>query len=344
MKVTIEGVAKSFGRHRALTDVSVELPDGELVALLGPSGSGKTTLLRTIAGIETPDRGRIWFGDEDVTARPIRERNVGFVFQDYALFEHMTVADNIGFGPRVRKAPRRQIAARTRELLALVQLDGLGDRYPRQLSGGQRQRVALARALAPDPKILLLDEPFGALDARVRQELRSWLRRLHDDIGLTSVFVTHDQSEALELADRLVILNGGRIEQVGDPNAVFDEPASAFVMDFLGEVNVLHGRVDGDGGVFGALRLPASGGRGEAAAYIRSHDVALARTANGAPWVPATVTHVRRVGVAVRVRLAAEVGELVAEIPHHDWVALGVGRGDAVIASVRRARLFPREE
>jgi sulfate/thiosulfate transport system ATP-binding protein len=345
MKVTIAGVTKSFGRHPALADVSVELPDGELVALLGPSGSGKTTLLRVIAGIESPDRGRIWFGDEDVTDRPVRQRNVGFVFQDYALFEHMTVADNIGFGPRVRGVPRRQIQARVAELLGLVQLEGMADRYPRQLSGGQRQRVALARALAPDPKILLLDEPFGALDARVRQELRTWLRRLHDEIGVTSVFVTHDQAEALEVADRLVIVNGGRIEQVGDPNTVFDEPASAFVMDFLGEVNVLHGHVEGKGGVFGALRLPWAGGRGgEAAAYIRSHDVALAHTANGAPWVSATVTHVRRVGVAVRVRLAADVGELVAEIPHHDWVALGVGRGDAVIASVRRARLFKRED
>jgi sulfate transport system ATP-binding protein len=321
MKVSVRDVTKRFGRHAALAGVSVDLPDGELVALLGPSGSGKTTLLRTIAGIEIPEAGRIWFGDEDVTERPIQKRNVGFVFQDYALFEHMSVGDNIGFGLKVRAAPRAQIAARVADLLALVQLDGLADRFPRQLSGGQRQRVALARALAPDPRILLLDEPFGALDARVRQELRGWLRRLHDEIRVTSVFVTHDQAEALEVADRLVILNGGCIEQVGTPDMVFDEPASAFVMDFLGEVNV--------------WPLEGSG------AYVRSHDVALARTPNGAPWVPAVVTHVRRVGVVVRVRLRAAAGELLAEIPHHDWVALGVGRGDEVVASVRRARRFP---
>src|SRR5688572_11338362 len=225
MEIRVSQVSKAFGEYAALDDVSVSIPSGELVALLGPSGSGKTTLLRVIAGIESPERGRVFFGDEDITDRPIRERNVGFVFQDYALFDHMTVADNIGYGLRVRKVARAKINARVKELLSLVQLAGLGDRYPRQLSGGQRQRVAVAR---------------------VRHELRSWLRKLHDELHVTSVFVTHDQEEALEVADRIVVMNHSKIEQVGEPGAVFDEPASAFVMDFLGGVNVLHGRGRGD--------------------------------------------------------------------------------------------------
>ena len=343
MEIRVSQVSKAFGEYAALDDVSVSIPSGELVALLGPSGSGKTTLLRVIAGIESPERGRVYFGDEDITDRPIRERNVGFVFQDYALFDHMTVADNIGYGLRVRKVARAKINARVKELLSLVQLAGLGDRYPRQLSGGQRQRVALARALASEPRVLLLDEPFGALDARVRHELRSWLRKLHDELHVTSVFVTHDQEEALEVADRIVVMNHSKIEQVGEPGAVFDEPASAFVMDFLGGVNVLHGRGRGDQGVFGGLALPWDSAveGAPATAYIRSQDLVLSRQASTQPALPALVTHVRRVGVAVRVHLAADGhGELTAELPHHEFTALGVARGDTVVAHVRRARIF----
>jgi sulfate transport system ATP-binding protein len=343
MEIRVESIKKAFHEFAALDDVSVTIPSGELVALLGPSGSGKTTLLRVIAGIEQAQHGRIHFGGEDVTDRPIRERNVGFVFQDYALFDHMTVADNIGYGLKVRKAPRSKIAARVKELLALVQLDGLGDRFPKQLSGGQRQRVALARALAPEPKVLLLDEPFGALDARVRHELRSWLRRLHDELHVTSVFVTHDQEEALEVADNIVVMNKGKIEQVGEPGEVFDAPASAFVMDFLGGVNVLHGRGRSGQGVFGGLVLPwdAAVEGAPATAYIRSQDLVLSRQASAQPALPALVTHVRRVGVAVRVHLAADGhGELTAELPHHEFEALSLGRGDAIVAQVRRARIF----
>jgi sulfate/thiosulfate transport system ATP-binding protein len=343
MEIRVDQVRKAFGEYAALDDVSVTIPSGELVALLGPSGSGKTTLLRVIAGIEAPEYGRVHFGDEDITDRPIRERNVGFVFQDYALFDHMTVADNIGYGLRVRKVARAAITARVRELLALVQLDGLGDRFPRQLSGGQRQRVALARALASQPKVLLLDEPFGALDARVRHELRTWLRRLHDELHVTSVFVTHDQEEALEVADTIVVMNKSKIEQVGEPGAVFDAPASAFVMDFLGGVNALHGRGRGGRGVFGALELPWDDAieGAPAVAYIRSQDLVLSRQATAVPALRATVSHVRRVGVAVRVLLNADGhGELTAELPHHEFEALSLGRGDAIVAQVRRARIF----
>jgi sulfate/thiosulfate transport system ATP-binding protein len=236
MQVHIDRVSKAFGELPALDTISIDIPDGKLVALLGPSGSGKTTLLRVIAGIETPDHGRIRYGERDVTDDPIQKRGIGFVFQDYALFDHMTIADNIAFGLSVRKTPKGKIAERVRELLERVQLVGLDGRYPRELSGGQRQRVALARALAPDPQLLLLDEPFGALDARVRAELRGWLRKLHDELHLTSIFVTHDQEEALEVADRIVVMNTGKIEQVGSPDDVFARPANAFVTDFFAYV------------------------------------------------------------------------------------------------------------
>ena len=242
MSVSIENLSKRFGGFAALNGVNLEIPGGELIALLGPSGSGKTTLLRIIAGLETADGGIVRYQDEDVTGRPVRERNVGFVFQHYALFRHMTVFENIAFGLRVRRRPAAEVDRRVGELLELIQLSSLGRRYPSQLSGGQRQRVALARALAAEPKLLLLDEPFGALDAKVRQELRSWLRRLHREIHVTSIFVTHDQEEAFEVADRVVVMNKGRIEQVGTPQEVFDHPATPFVMDFLGNVNVFHGR------------------------------------------------------------------------------------------------------
>jgi sulfate transport system ATP-binding protein len=342
MKVAVEHIAKAFGEYPALDDVTVEIPSGELVALLGPSGSGKTTLLRVIAGIDAPDAGRIRFGEADVTDRAIQQRNVGFVFQDYALFDHMTVGDNIAFGLSVRGAPREEIAARVRELLGLVQLHGLSARYPRQLSGGQRQRVALARALAPRPELLLLDEPFGALDARVRHELRSWLRRLHDELHVTSVFVTHDQEEALEVADRIVVMNLGRVEQIGTPDDVFDHPASAFVMDFLGSVNVLAGHVEGEIGEFAGMKLTWRGNdTGRATAFIRRHDVVLRREPGDGPSLPVTVAHVRRIGVAAHVVVTTgDASELVAEVPYHELAELGIERGARLQAHVRAARIF----
>ncbi len=275
----IDGVAKRYGATAALDRVDLHIGAGELVALLGPSGSGKTTLLRVIAGLLPADSGRVLFGSTDATQLSLRERNVGFVFQQYALFRHMTVAENIAFGlrsrPRAKRPDRATIRRRVDELLALIQLPGHGQRYPEQLSGGQKQRVALARALAIDPTVLLLDEPFGALDAKVRVELRRWLRRLHDQTGQTTVFVTHDQDEALELADRVVVLRDGRIEQVGTPGEIYDAPASAYVFDFIGRASVVAGRVgDGMFHVDGQpAAFPAPGvGDGPARLYLRPHD------------------------------------------------------------------------
>lgn len=239
MSIVVKSVSKHFGTFQALHPLDLEIPTGKLVALLGPSGSGKSTLLRVIAGLETPDTGSVTINGQDSTYLDVRHRNIGFVFQHYALFKHLTIRQNIAFGLEIRKHPRKQIQSRVNELLDLVQLSGLGDRYPAQLSGGQRQRVALARALAVQPQVLLLDEPFGALDAQVRKELRAWLRRLHEEVHVTTVFVTHDQEEAMEVANEIVIMNQGRIEQVGSPAEVYDHPASPFVMSFIGTVNVL---------------------------------------------------------------------------------------------------------
>lgn len=280
MTISIRSVEKKFGRYPALNKVDLEIADGELLALLGPSGSGKTTLLRTIAGLEFPDAGQVLFNGEDVTYASAAARRVGFVFQQYALFKHMTVAKNIAFGLDVRKGKdkpsKTEIAKRVEDLLKLVELEGLGKRYPSQLSGGQRQRVALSRALAVQPSVLLLDEPFGALDATVRKSLRRELRRVHDATGVTTIFVTHDQEEALELADRVAILNKGRIEQIGTPDQVHDQPASAFVCGFVGEANCFEGEVSGGRFSAGLLGLPASGVRdGAATAYVRPHDFVL---------------------------------------------------------------------
>src|SRR6186713_2006611 len=259
MSIEVRNLRKTFGNFVALDNVSLDVPGGELVALLGPSGSGKTTLLRIIAGLEPADQGTILFHGENATNQPVRERQVGFVFQHYALFRHMSVFENVAFGLRVRPRRVRPAEAEIRDtvmgLLSLVQLDVLAERRPSELSGGQRQRVALARALAVKPKVLLLDEPFGSLDAKVRQELRRWLRRLHEEIHLTSVFVTHDQEEALELADRVVVMNEGRIEQDGSPEEVFEHPKTSFVMNFLGNVNIFHGRVEGGKALLGPLAL-----------------------------------------------------------------------------------------
>jgi sulfate transport system ATP-binding protein len=311
MEVRVANVRKEFDRFPALHDVSLDIKSGELIALLGPSGSGKTTLLRLIAGLEKPTKGAIYFGDEDASHRTIQERNVGFVFQHYALFRHMTVADNVGFGLKVRPGATRPAAAEIRrrasELLDLVQLSGLEKRYPAQLSGGQRQRVALARAMAIEPKVLLLDEPFGALDAQVRRELRRWLREIHDATGHTTVFVTHDQEEALELADRVVVMSQGRIEQVGTADEVYDTPNSPFVYGFIGESSSLPVKVE-DGQLWVAdrpigLSVPDAP-NGKAELYFRPHDVELLEECNGG--IAGTVVASRRVAGTRRVEL--EIG------------------------------------
>ena len=328
MTIAVKNVSKRFGQFAALRDVSVDIPGGELVALLGPSGSGKTTLLRILAGLEQPDSGEIVHEGEDLIRQSARARNVGLVFQHYALFRHLDVFENIAFALRVRRRPNPEVTARVKELLHLVQLDGLERRLPSQLSGGQRQRVALARALAASPKVLLLDEPFGALDAQVRQELRGWLRRLHDEIHVTTVFVTHDQEEAFEVADKVVVVNQGRIEQVGTPAEVFDHPASDFVIRFLGQVNVLDGRVFSG--------LPAS-----PRVYVRPHELDVHRSA-GAGHIPAKVLRVTPLGAVVKVELTVEKadGPLRADLDRRTAEQLALAAGDAVWLSLHRARVF----
>src|ERR1700694_2558957 len=278
MSIEVEHIRKRFGTYGALRDVSLKIEKGELVALLGPSGSGKTTLLRIIAGLELPDSGTVRLNEEDATQYTARDRKVGFVFQHYALFRHLTVFENIAFGLRVRpkatRPPDKEIRDRVGKLLDLIQLEWWGNRYPNQLSGGQRQRVALARALAVEPRVLLLDEPFGALDAKVRKELRRWLRRLHDELHVASVFVTHDQEEALEVSDRVAIMNQGRIEQVGTPAEVYDNPANAFVYQFLGDVNLFHERIES------GRPLPVSSNGAAAVGavgYVRPHELEITR-------------------------------------------------------------------
>jgi sulfate transport system ATP-binding protein len=292
MKIRLDNVVKTFDTFRAVHGVSLDIESGELVALLGPSGSGKTTILRMVAGLEYADGGQIHFGDQDATDIPVRDRGVGFVFQHYALFPHMTVGENIAFGMKVSKVKRSsaEIDARVGELLRLVKLEGLGQRFPSQISGGQRQRVALARALAVDPKVLLLDEPFGALDANVRRDLRRWLREIHEELGITTLFVTHDQEEALDLADRVVILNEGKIVQEGTPEAVCRNPNSAFVMNFLGDANRLTANVsDGKATVGGAALEAAGFADGAANVYLRPRDLDWSPTE---PGIAATVTRV----------------------------------------------------
>lgn len=351
MSIEIRSISKHFGSFAALRDVSLTIPSGKLVALLGPSGSGKTTLLRIVAGLETPDTradSTLRFFDEDVTRRPVKSRGVGFVFQHYALFRHMTVFENIAFGLRVRprglRPPRAEIRTRVQTLLRLIQLEALADRYPSQLSGGQRQRVALARALAVEPRVLLLDEPFGALDAKVRQELRRWLRRLHEELHVTSVFVTHDQEEALEVADLVVVMNEGRLVQVGTPEQVFHEPADEFVMNFLGQVNVFHGRIDGGLARMGPLQVRVAGEgtalSGTVKAFIRPHNLEISKQAGGDGWFAATVQHINAAGPRVKVDLAAENRVLQAEISLERYHALGLEVGQQVYVAPRDVRLF----
>jgi sulfate transport system ATP-binding protein len=344
MSIEIRGLWKSFGAHAVLRDVSLDIPDGELVALLGPSGCGKTTLLRILAGLETADAGEVRHRGEEISARSARDRNVGLVFQHYALFRHMTVAENVGFALRVRRRPSAEIAARVGELLALVQLEAWRDRYPHQLSGGQRQRVALARALATSPRVLLLDEPFGALDARVRQELRRWLRRLHDELHVTSVFVTHDQEEAFEVSDRIVLMNQGAIEQVGSPAQVFEEPASPFVMRFLGAVNVFQGHVEGERAHVRGLEFAAPSGaaRERAHVFVRPHELEI-HPASVAGSFAATVDRLVPLGAALRVELTApgHAGTVEVELDLRRSEGLDLAPGRQVFLSPRRVRVFP---
>jgi sulfate transport system ATP-binding protein len=349
--VTIEArdITKRFGGFVALGDVSVEVKEGELIALLGPSGSGKTTLLRILAGLEFPDFGRVLFDGEDATDRSARDRRVGFVFQHYALFRHMTVFENVAFGLRVQarrtRPSKAEIRARVEELLGLVQLASLADRLPSQLSGGQRQRVALARALAVQPRVLLLDEPFGALDSRVRKELRRWLRKLHDELGITSVFVTHDQEEALELADRVVVMDHGRIQQIGTPEQVYHEPASRFVYEFLGDVNVFRARVErGLARVEGAAFLigeAAGPDAGHASIYVRPHLLEVNRRRSRPEDLRARVERIHAAGPTVKVELVTEAGGLAqAELSQEQFEGLRLVRGDEVFVRPREKRVY----
>jgi sulfate transport system ATP-binding protein len=349
VSISIKGITKHFGNFVALNDVTLDVPAGELLALLGPSGSGKTTLLRIISGLEVPDAGSILYHDEDVTAAAVRERNVGFVFQHYALFRHMTVFDNIAFALTVRGRPKAEIRDRVMNLLRLIQLEGLERSLPSQLSGGQRQRVALARALAAEPKVLLLDEPFGALDAKVRHELRQWLRRLHDEIHVTSVFVTHDQEEAFEVADRVVIMNRGRIEQVGTPGEIFEQPATPFVMDFLGNVNVFHGHVQSGRARLGTIELAypeyTNDESRAATAFVRAHELEILRTKNGRPSLEARVTHVNVARSVVKVHVHSEAFgiALTVDVGWDRFTELQLAPGDVVHVSPRQMRVFVAE-
>ena len=316
MGISVEGAHKKFGDFVALDDVSIDVPDGSLTALLGPSGSGKSTLLRVIAGLEQPDSGRVVISEQDTTDVPVQDRGVGFVFQHYAAFKHMTVHDNVGFGLRIRKRPRQEIETRVAELLQLVHLDGFADRYPSQLSGGQRQRMALARALAVEPKVMLLDEPFGALDANVRKELRQWLRRLHDEVHVTTIFVTHDQEEAMDVAEQIVVMNEGRVEQAGPPRDLYDHPSTEFVMGFVGPVNRR-----------GAL-------------FIRPHDLEVL-VAPAPEAEEAMIERIVHLGFEARVELRLADGEqLWAQMTLAEAELMGLAEGQSVYARPRRAKVF----
>ncbi len=339
----------------ALLDATLSIEKGEYVALVGPSGSGKTTLLRIIAGLEVPDdpQGTVLFHGENVADRHVRDRQVGFVFQHYALFKHMTVFENIAFGMRVRprhaRPSRQQIQAKVKELLNLIQLEALGSRYPSQLSGGQRQRVALARALAIEPRVLLLDEPFGALDAKVRQGLRTWLRRLHDELHMTTVLVTHDQEEALEVADRVVVMNQAKIEQVGTPSEVFHHPASEFVMDFLGNVNVFRGRVEGGRAVLSGLSVELdqhidTHNASSANLYVRPHELEIERHLNGMPGISADILRVNPAGSLVKVVVRSDDNrEIQVDVPFERYLELALAPGQAIYIVPKKVRVFMPE-
>lgn len=349
MGIEVRHVTKTFGTFRALDNVSLHVRPGELVALLGPSGSGKTTLLRIIAGLETPDAGQVFFHGTEATERRVQERRVGFVFQHYALFRHLTVFENVAFGLRVQRRgvrpSRAEIRARVHKLLELVQLEWLADRYPSQLSGGQRQRVALARALAVEPKVLLLDEPFGALDAKVRQELRRWLRRLHREIHVTGVLVTHDQEEALEVADQVVVMNAGRIEQVDTPERVFHQPASEFVLNFLGQVNVFRGRAEGDKAVFGGYQVDYPNGQPTGSLFVRGfvrpHDLEIDVQPAEDTLLVGTIVHLNAAGAQAKVEVLSESGETIhIETSQERYQTLRLHRGQRVYVRPRMMRVF----
>lgn len=342
MSIEVKNLNRRFGSTVACDNLNLDIPAGELVALLGPSGCGKTTLLRIIAGLEVPDSGNVLFHGEDATHTDVRDRNVGFVFQHYALFGHMSIFENVAFGLRVRPKATRpsdaEIKSKVMQLLKLVQLDWLADRYPHQLSGGQRQRIALARALAVEPKVLLLDEPFGALDAKVRKELRRWLRRLHDEVHVTSVFVTHDQEEAMEVADRVVVMNQGRIEQQGSPDEVYDRPATPFVLQFLGDVNLFHGRLGG-----------ADAAPGADVSYVRPHELDILGEGADDAW-PVTLSQTLTVGPNTRIEFKRESdGSYVdVELPREGYnllrERLGLAPGVRVHLRPRRVTRFGAAE
>jgi len=338
MSIEANNITKKFGQFTALDEVSLEIPSGELVALLGPSGSGKTTLLRIIAGLEFADSGTVLFDGEDTTQRTARDRRVGFVFQHYALFRHMTVFENIAFGlkvrPRGQRPSKEQIHAKVDELLRLIQLKNLANRYPSQLSGGQRQRVALARALAVEPSVLLLDEPFGSLDAKVRLELRRWLRQLHDEVQITSVFVTHDQDEALEVADRVAVMNEGRIEQVGSPDEVYHHPATHFVFNFLGNVNLFHGRIDEENP---AIHDAVTG----ELVYVRPHLLEIHRQPNGGSNFRATIKHINSACPLVKIEALTEWGAPVhVEMSQEKFRDLQLSKDEAVFIIPKELKVF----
>jgi sulfate transport system ATP-binding protein len=352
MSVEVKNVTKKFGSFTALDNVSLKVESGELVALLGPSGSGKTTLLRTIAGLEFPDNAgsQVLFYGEDVTKIPASERKAGFAFQHYALFRHLSVFENIAFGLRVRPKETRpseeKIRARVDELLKLIQLEPLGKRFPSQLSGGQRQRVALARALAVEPKVLLLDEPFGALDAKVRKELRRWLRKLHEEIHITTLFVTHDQEEALEVADRVAILRDGRIEQIGTPEEIYDHPASPFVYDFLGHVNLFSGRVREGTVVIGETEFAVEETSGETdtdtVAFVRPHDIRITRESGGQKTFPARVIRSNAAGPMANLELERlnGGGQFTAQLPKEEFQQLQLKPGEQVFVELKNVKVF----
>ena len=352
MSVEVRNLIKKFGNFTALDNVSLKVESGELVALLGPSGSGKTTLLRIIAGLEFPDNpeASVAYYGEDVTRVSASHRKAGFAFQHYALFRHMSVFENIAFGLRVRPAATRpsdaEIRQRVDKLLKLIQLEPLAKRFPSQLSGGQRQRVALARALAVEPKVLLLDEPFGALDAKVRKELRRWLRQLHDEIHITTLFVTHDQEEALEVADRVAILRDGRIEQIGTPEEIYDHPASPFVYDFLGNVNLFSGRVKDGGVVIGETEFDLPGKTGEvnaaAVAFVRPHDIRITREPSGSKTFPARVIRSNAAGPVANLELARLDGgdSFTVQLSKELFQALQPKPGEQVYVELKNVRVF----
>lgn len=352
MSIEVRNIHKQFGGFTALNDVSLKFPEGKLTALLGPSGCGKTTLLRIIAGLEHPDAGQVLLDNENAVARHVRERQVGFVFQHYALFKHMSVFENIAFGLRVK--PRKErlsdgaIRERVTRLLELVQLDWIADRKPSALSGGQRQRIALARALAVEPRVLLLDEPFGALDAQVRKELRRWLRRLHDELSVTSIFVTHDQEEALEVADEIVVMNHGQVEQTGAPAAVYNHPASPFVYGFLGHVNLFHGRLQKGVLESGDMRLAAPGHDPQAegepgTAYVRPHDMVIERYSPDAQGIVVQLERFHAIGPLAQLELKrTDTNELIeAVISAERFSQLALQPRDTLVARPRQLHIFP---